>query len=193
MPKIQGHRDNLGFGLKKGHRGFLAAVRPLVLHVTFALAHCFRRTLPGQSNYLDRGACDIWVPSTSPYTCTSTQSRGLSFLSRTKNAEDNGDNFERCNLGHRISRCTHSPSWLPMSSHPPVMAGHTSRTMGNATGFVPFRVTQTGAVESITGSSVTITRNWLKEGGRDVGCCGRIASRENRPIFQVAGAVECTV
>ena len=49
-------------------------------------------------------------------------------------------------------------------AHPPVVAGHTFRTIGFATGSAPFRVIHTGAVESITGTCVTITRNWLKEG-----------------------------
>ena len=35
------HRDNVGNGLKKNRRGFLTAVRPQVLQVTFALARCF--------------------------------------------------------------------------------------------------------------------------------------------------------
>ena len=48
--------------------------------------------------------------------------------------------------------------------------------------------THTGAVESITGISVTITRNWLEEGVHDVGCCGRIAGRDKHPIFLVRGS-----
>ena len=71
-----------------------------------------------------------------------------------------------------------SPSWMLCRTSPCCGRAY-YRTMGIATGSVPLRVTHTGAVESITGTSVTITRIWLKEGVRDVGCCGRIASRDN--------------
>ena len=115
-----------------------------------------RCTLPGRSNYLDKGACHFWIPSTSPYTCKSIQSRGLC-SSSTKNAEDNGNNFARCNLGHQLS-----PRWM-LCRTSPCRGRAYSRTMGSATGSVPLRVTHTGAIESITGTSVTITRNWLKK------------------------------
>ena len=85
----------------------------------------------------------------------SLEQSGLRLLPSAKNAEDNGDNFARCNLGHRTSRCTH----CRRVAHPPVVAGRTFRTMGIATGSVPLRVTHTGAVKRITGTSVTITRH----------------------------------
>ena len=69
-------------------------------------------------------------------------------------------------------------------AHPIVAAGHNP---GQTTGSV-LRVTQTGAVERITCTSVTITRNWLKESVHDVGYCGRIASRDKHPIFLVRGS-----
>ena len=65
---------------------------------------------------------------------------------------------------------------------PPVVAGHISRTMGMATGTY-HQCSHTGAVESIIGISVTITRKWLNEGVHDVGCCGRIADRDKHPNF----------
>ena len=49
-------------------------------------------------------------------------------------------------------------------------------------------MTHTGAVESITGTRVTITRNRLKEGVRDVGCCGPNAAQDNLHIFLVRGS-----
>ena len=102
-------------------------------------------------------------------------------------AQDNWNNFARCNLGHRKSRCTHSSSWMPRRTS--FCRGRAqSRTMGFATGSVLLRVTHTGAAERIAGTSVTITRNWPKEGVHDVGCCGHIARRDKNPVFLVRGS-----
>ena len=107
--------------------------------------------------------------------------------SNTKNAEDNGDNFVRCNLGHRTSRCTHSPSWVLCRTTP--CRGRTHFQDNVHCNWVrPLRVTHTGAVESITGTRVTITRNGLKVGVRDVRCCGRNAVQDNLHIFLVRGS-----
>ena len=105
----------------------------------------------------------------------------------TKNAEDNGDNFAHCNLSHRTSRCTHSPSRIPCSTSPLSWQGTLPGQWEMQLERTTPRHTQ-GAVESITGISVTITRNWLKESVHDVNCCGRIAGRDKHPIFLVRGS-----
>ena len=139
-----------------------------------------RCTLPGRSNYLDKGACHFWIPSTSPYTCTSIQSRGLC-SSSTKNAEDNGDNFARCNLGHQLS-----PRWM-LCRTSPCRGRAYSRTMGSATGTTPC-YTHGSHRKHYRHPRNNHTELAEKKGVRDVGCCGRITSRDNHPIILVRGS-----
>ena len=47
----------------------------------------------------------------------------------TKNAEDNGDNFARCNLGHPNVTLHTQPQMSVVSQNLPVVAGHTSRSL----------------------------------------------------------------
>ena len=68
-------------------------------------------------------------------------------------------------------------------AHSSVVAGHTSRTMGFATGSVPLRVTHKGAVESITSTSVTITKNWLKQKRARRRLLWSHPSRDNQPYY----------
>ena len=126
---------------------------------------------------------DICSPSTSLYTRTCTQSRGLRFLSSTRQWR------QLCTLQFGPPNVSlHTQLQLDAVSHIPLLWQGRLQTMGIATGTVLLRVTHTGAVERITGTSVTITRNWPKEGVHDIGCCGRIASRDKHPFFLVCGS-----
>ena len=73
--------------------------------------------------------------------------------------------------------CTSHPSW--QGTFPGQWALQLERTI---------RVTHTGADERITGTSVTIIRNWLKEGVHDIGCCGDIAGLDKHLNFLVRGS-----
>ena len=91
--------DNLGYGLKKSHRGLLAAVRPLVLRVTFVLASCF-------------------IAGSRPRARTLARPLRVEVCAFTK---------------QEVTLHT-QPQLGAVSHNLPVVAGHTSRTMGIATG-----------------------------------------------------------
>ena len=131
---------------------------------------------------MDSGACHIWLPST-----VRTPARPLRvevcvpFKHRTMRTTLHVATWPN------VSLHTHSLSWMPCRTSS-CRGRAQSRTMGFGTGSVLLPVTHTGAVERITGTSATITRNWPKEGVHDVGCCGCIASRYKHPIFLVRGS-----
>ena len=75
-------------------------------------------------------------------------------------------------LGPRTSRCTHTSAGCVshILSWQGILPGQWALQLVCTTPYP-----HTGAVESITGISIIITRNWLEEGMHDEGCCGRIA------------------
>ena len=121
----------------------------------------------------------------------SLEQSGLRLLPRTKNAEDNGDNFVRCNLGTERLVAHTAPVGCRVA-HFPVVAGRTFRTMSIETGSVLLLVTHTGAVERITSASVTITRHRKRTTlghvaeGRDYECRkGRVQQVSKRNVRYV--------
>ena len=143
----------------------------------------FRRTFQA-GELFGQGRLLHLAPVYSPCTCTSSQSRGLRLLQERR--------MQRT-MGTTSNVATWATERLVADTAPAgcrVAAGNTSRIMGIGAGFITQFATHTGAVESITGTSVTIPRNWLKEGVHDVGCCGRIAGRDKHPNFLVRGSCQ---
>ena len=78
-------------------------------------------------------------------------------------------------------------------AHPPLVAGHTLQDNGFCNWICTPRQTHKSRSKELQVPASPVTPNWPKEGMHDVGSCGRIASRDKRPIPWYAGAVGCTM